>query len=229
MSPLLKNNAFSFVTLLVVVLSVFTHLFDGCKHRDTVAEKPRVDTVVKYLPQPVQTTPSIQPIVIEVKAPVATPVKYMVAGLSGREDSTELAKKYVELLQKYYKLVATHVDTTTYHNTIALKDSSGHSVGEVSLPQQVAENKLLPFQAQYKLSFPERTITIREPYIPRNQVFAGVGIGTGHMGYPTTYLSGAFKNKQDFLYQVDAGILTCAPYTKMYKASVLAPIRLRKR
>jgi hypothetical protein len=227
MSPLLKNNAFSFVTLVIVVLSVFTNLFDGCKHKDTAAT-PKTDTVIRIVSQPVQTTPTIQPVIIEVKAPAQVPVKYIVAGLSGKEDSSELAKKYEALVEKYYKLVASHVDTTIYHNTIALKDSNGTEVGEVKLPQQVTENKLLPFQAQYKLRFPERTITVREPYLPRNMVFAGLGIGTGHMGYPTTYLSGAFKNKRDFIYQVDAGILTCAPYTKMYKASVLAPIRLRK-
>jgi hypothetical protein len=158
----------------IVFFLLFSSWFKGCGKNNTEASHKDTSVVLNYTVQPTQTSPQIQPIILETKNPSSIPVQYIVSPLQGTENAEELLRKYQVLLTKYDSVLRLHIDSNRYDNRVALRDSAGHDLGEVKIPQTVTQNKLLPFQAQYTLKFPSTTKTILEP--EHNQLWAGIGL-----------------------------------------------------
>lgn len=159
------------------------------------------DTVhsIQYVQQPPVIIPQYIPIKDGVQAPTVIPQDYIASS-----DYKELLKQYQDVVNKY-------LSTTTYKDSIELKDSTGKKVGIVNLEDKISKNEITSRKPNYQLTFPHTTttITVTEPYKPKNQLYVGGGI-TGNQQSPVNgaYVGLLWKNKKDQIYSINTGILT---------------------
>jgi hypothetical protein len=172
--------------LVAAVLLIF--YFQGCFDRFGNTPPPTRDTVVTQIPQPIVIMPPYTPQQSgNTVFPINIPSNY-----NPSQDIVRLTEQYNELVKQFLAV-------KTYKDSIQLKDTAGNRVGVVDLTQIVSENELKSTQPTYQLSFPHTTITIREPYVPRNQVFIGGGVGAS-LNKPSlnqAELGLLLKNKRD--------------------------------
>ncbi len=198
MKEFLTKNFLGILGFILLLIIIFHDNFKGFRDRWQGREPARIDTVsdrtvqvqqpqIIVVPMPGNQVSSTQPIII--------PPQYQ-----PNTDIKELTRQYEEILKK-------HLAVNRYKDSIELKDTAGNKVGIVNLNQTVSENELKEIAPDYTLNFPTRTITLQQPYKPRNQVFYGGGL-TGNTSQP---LDGAligiqFKNKQDNIFGAHIGI-----------------------
>lgn len=212
MKEFLNKN---FLGIIVIILAVLLY-FQRCNNDAVGPQKP--DTVLiktEYIPQPPVIIPSYIPAPTSTRPTIIIPPSY------------NPSKDYESLLKQYKELVDKHLETKTYNDSIQLQDSTGAKVGVVNLKDVVSENEIKSREPSYQLSFPRTTITIREPYKPRNQLYLGGGI----LGTETKLVSGAkigayWKNKKDQLYGISAHKTN--NYPLIYSIEGYWKIRLRK-
>lgn len=156
----------NFAILVIAALMLMLY-FQGCFDRFTNQPQATRDTVTTQIPQPIVIMPQYQPQQAgNTVFPINIPAQYNPSG-----DIQKLTEQYNDLVKKF-------LASKTYKDSIELKDTAGLKVGIVNLTQGVSENELKYTQPSYQLSFPKTTITIREPYVPRNQVFIGGGLSS---------------------------------------------------
>lgn len=191
----IKTNWIALIAILLFIWIMFKP--SGCG--PNLPWEKKYDTISKetvYVPQPPVQIPVYVPMQSgSTSYPVVIPQQYQPSA-----DITKLTEQYNELVKQF-------LATRTYKDSIQLKDSSGKRVGVVNLKDVVSENEIKSREPDYQLSFPQTTITIKEPYVPNNQVYIGGGI-TGSIASP---LNGAnvglmFKNKKDRVFGATAGI-----------------------
>lgn len=193
----IKTN---FLSLLVLALFLFI-LFrpSGCGGNDDLKEKRDTVIIREYYHQPVVNIPPYIPVESKpVSYPVVIPPSYNPSG-----DIAKLTEQYNNLLKEYLAV-------RSYQDSVVLKDTSGNRVGVVNLNDEISENKFKSRQPSYQLSFPSTTttITIREPYVPRNQIYAGFGISGNQISLVDgAYVGLMFKNKKDRVFGASAGVL----------------------
>jgi hypothetical protein len=184
----------NFKYLLVAALFLMLY-FQGCFDRFVDTQKPTRDTstTTTQVPQPIIIMPPYTPTQTgSTVFPITIPGQY-----TPSQDVAKLTEQYNELVKQFLAV-------KTYKDSIQLKDTAGNRVGVVDLTQIVSENQLKSTQPSYKLNFPHTTttITIKEPYKIRNQVFIGGGVGTR---LNTNLISEAelglmFKNKKENMF-----------------------------
>jgi hypothetical protein len=162
----------------------------------------KADTSVKsntvYVPQAPIQIPVYIPIRERVQAPTNIPPDY------------NASADYKELLKQYQDIVNRYLSTTTYKDSVILKDSAGKQVGVVNLEDKISKNEIISRKPDYQLTFPvtTNTITITQPYKPRNQIYLGGGLtGTQLSPVDGAYLGFLWKNKRDQIYGLNAGII----------------------
>jgi len=198
----------------VIVLAVLLY-FQRCNNDATGPQKPDTIYSVQQIPQPPVYIPQYIPIPQSTQTPVIIPQNY------------QPAKELQALIKQYEDLVKKHIAVKTYQDSIELRDTAGTKVGIVNLKDVVSENEIKSRTPNYQLSFPKTTITIREPYKPRNQLYIGGGI----LGTETNLVSGAkiggyWKNKRDQLY--GASVQKTNNYPLIYSLEGYWKIRLKK-
>lgn len=217
----IQTNWLSLIILALVIFLFFSRNPFGCNP----PEKPKIDTVTttktEYIPQPTQYIPVYIPSQTGSQPPIVIPPNYQPS-----RDYEALIKQYNELVQKYLAV-------NSYKDSIKLKDSSGVDVGTVNLQDVISENAIKSRDVNYKLKFPvttiTNTITIREPYVPRNQLYVGGGL-TGTTSMPVNGAAAEiwWKNKKDQMYGVDIGAMSIGGKIQpVYGIKTLWKIKLR--
>lgn len=193
----IKNNWISILLLLVFLWVMFKP--SGCGPDLPWEKQPTRDTVTStvYVPQP--------PVYIDRYTPIQSgATSYPVIIPDSRQPATDITA----LTKQYNELIREFLASRTYRDSIQLKDTSGRRVGVVNLVDVVSENKIQSREPNYQLSFPHTTttITIREPYQPRNQLFIGGGL-TGNTVSPVNGVNIGllYKTKRDRIFNVTAG------------------------
>lgn len=194
----LKNNALGILALVLFLWVIFKP--SGCGPNLPWENKPTIDTATKtvYITQPVQFIPTYTPQQTgSTSYPVIIPGNYQASG-----ELAALTKQYNELVKEF-------LATRTYKDTIQLKDTAGNRVGVVNLNDVVSENQIKSRTPDYQLSFPHTTttITIREPYVPKRQLYTGGGL-TGNLVVPVNGVNAGllYKTKKDRIYNITAGL-----------------------
>lgn len=205
----------NFMGIVVLILATIIYLQRG-NNDASGTQKPDTTSRTVYITQPPVYIPMYVPTPSNSQIPIIIPPNYQPSG-----DSQKLLEQYKELVNKF-------LTQNTYKDSIELKDTTGAKVGVVNLEDVVSENVIKSRKPSYQLSFPETTITIREPYKPRNQLYAGGGL----LGNQTQLINGAkagifFKNKKDQLYGTEIQKQIGVPVT--YNISSYWKIRFGKK
>lgn len=193
----IKNNILNIAVLIILAIL----LLERCNDKKVEVVQPKADTskpVIVYVQQPPQQVPQYQPIIFESKQPTYIPQQYQPVNYN----DAALVKQVQELTNKLLEL-------NTVKDSIQLKDSAGQRVGVVNLTDVVSENKIKSRDVDYRLQFPHSytTITIKEAYKPRSQLYAGFGVTGSQTSLIQAFEAGLmYKNKRDQLYGVKAGI-----------------------
>lgn len=110
---------------------------------------------------------------------------------------------YKGILRQYEKLLAEHYATNVSRDTLRLD-----SLGQVYLTDSVRANNLLSRKYNYKLTIPEKTITITKTLPPRRQLYTGIEISSqAPFTTPEDIKLGfLYKTKKDQQLGVSAGI-----------------------
>lgn len=195
----LKTNWISILVLVLFLWVIFKPsgcgpVIGGKSGNDTI----RVETKTEQVPQP--------PVYIPMYIPQQTgATNYPVVIPQNYQPSGELAS----LTKQYNELVKEYLATRTYKDSIQLKDTAGNKVGVVNLNDVVSENQIKSREPSYQLNFPHTTttITIREPYKPKGQLYIGGGI-QGNTTLPVNGINAGllYKTKKDRIFNVTAGI-----------------------
>lgn len=182
----IKNNL-QFILILALFAIIFLQRAGDSKPVDA---KPIVITVVdsswKERQQPIiNVTPSITNKIPASQGPKGTDTMY----LPSPEDS---------ILRIQYKALRDSLLASNIYNQTLKYDSSS-----ITLTDTVHNNKLTGRSYSFHLKYPEvtKTITIKEPYKPVNQVYFGGGL----LVTPPILLNGVkagiiYKNKKDQIY-----------------------------
>lgn len=181
----------------------------------------RVETKTEYVPQP----PVYVPTYVPVQSGSTSYPVYIPADKQASTNLEALTKQYNELVKEY-------LATRKYKDSVVLKDSLGTRVGVVNLNDEVSENKITSRSPDYKLNFPHTTttITLKEPYVPNNQVYIGGGI-TGNTTTPATgiYAGLMFKNKKDRVFGGTVGFQNYnGVFREQFSINTYWKIRLKK-
>lgn len=200
----------------IVVLILVAIIFFQRENNDAIGNQ-RPDTASKtiYITQPTVFIPQYTPIPSQSQIPIIIPQSYKPS------DNLEvLLKQYKELVEKF-------LTQKTYKDSIELKDTAGKKVGVVNLEDIVSENEIKSRKPSYQLEFPITTITIREPYKFKNQVYLGGGI----LGSENQLITGAktgiyLKNKKDQLYGIS--IHKTTKYPVIFSLEAYWKLKLKK-
>ncbi len=189
----------NFLGIIVIILLIILYL-QRCTGTPEGVETTSVDTVVKYVPQPPVYIPQYIPVPETTHIITQLPPKYLP---SPHIDT--LTAQYEHLAKKYLEI-------KTYRDSIELKDSAGNKVGVVNLRDVVSENSIQSRSPDYQLTFPQTTITIRDPIKPRSQLYIGGGV----LGSKSNLVIGAksglyLKNKKDQLYGASVNVIPNLP------------------
>lgn len=205
----------NFMGIIVLVLAAIIYLQRG-NNDATGTQKPDTTTKTVYITQPPVYIPMYVPAPSNSQTPIIIPPNYKPS-----EDSQKLLEQYKELVNKF-------LTQNTYKDSIELKDTAGNKVGIVNLEDVVSENVIKSRKPSYQLNLPHTTITIREPYKLKNQVYIGGGV----LGNQNQLISGAkagifLKNKKDQLYGVEIQKQIGVPIT--YSTAMYWKLRLGKK
>lgn len=209
----------NFIGIIVIVLLIIIYL-QRCGN--DASSIPVPDTTTKTNTVYIQQSPVIVPQYIPVpgnsQAPIVLPQNY------------QPSQNLEALIKQYNDLATRFLTINTYKDSIELKDSLGKKVGIVNLEDVVYENEIKSRKPSYQLKFPHTTttITIKEPYKLKNQVFIGGGV----LGTQNSLVKGGkvgvyLKNKKDQLYGISAHKVT--NYPVIYSAELYWKIRLGKK
>jgi len=111
---------------------------------------------------------------------------------------------YEGLLKQYMELGNLHFAQNMFFDTVKI-DTNGYVV----VKDTVSKNLIYGRSFEYSIKYPEKTmtITIKEPYKPRNQVYIGGGISADKtFGFGSVDAGILFKNKKDQIYGIKAGV-----------------------
>lgn len=205
----------NFLGVIVIILGIILY-FQRCDNEAVGIQKPDTITNTVYIPQPPVYIPQYVPVPSKTQPPIIIPPNYKPS-----EDSQKLLEQYKELVNKF-------LTQNTYKDSIELKDTAGRKVGIVNLEDVVSENVIKSRKPSYQLTFPQTTITIREPYKLKNQVYVGGGV----LGNQNQLISGVkagifLKNKRDQLYGIEVQKQSGVPIT--YSAAMYWKLRLGKK
>lgn len=173
------------------------------KDGPTIVPQPVITRDTVYITHS-GTTPVYTPVVVTTTPAKTVPTFYL-------PDTT-----YKGVLRQYQELVDRYLATTTYRDTVRLD-----SVGYVALQDTVSQNRLLHRATTYSYHVPVTTVTIREPYVPRTQLYYGFTLsGPAYPlpGFNTAQLGVLLKNKRDNVlgaaagYQLHTGVVASISY-----------------
>ena len=154
------------------------------------------------------TVRTVDTVFIPVKGEVVTKprkidsIPYPVEKLVIPADYDSLKNQHIELALKHYQINVS-LDTVYLVDT-----ATKQSYGKVIILDSVEQNELRSHRFKYELTIPRitETVTIKEPYKPRAQLYVGGGI-TGKQTSPVegAHVGLMFKNKKDQVYGVQVG------------------------
>jgi len=201
MKEYVKYSLPSFVLMILMAIG-FILFSRGCfQAANTEEVKPTVIVTrdTQYIQQPPVTIPQYQPIIIETKAPAVIPQQYQPSN-----NQEVLLKQYQDLVEKF-------LTSHRYKDSIVLKDSALREVGIVRLDDIVSENEIKSRAPSYALKFPviTNTVTITQPYLPRNQWFVGGALNGNKLNLVDVFKAGVLiKNKKDQIFSINGTIST---------------------
>lgn len=173
----LKDNIFSIAIVILLLILVFSKPGDGIPEQPKIERDTvwiKFDSIVYQQPQIIET--------IERENHYYIP------------DST-----YEGLLMQFEKIVQKYIAVNVHSDTLKIDD-----IGYVHVRDSVTENKIKWRDYNYSLNYPETTVTIREPYVPKNQFYFGGGLQTGPVDAVKAGL--LFKNKRDAIIKGSVGL-----------------------
>lgn len=173
---------------LIIILFVWLTFRGGKSVNPGVPTIDTVITVVHHYHDSTITT-TLQPTNVTVTKLI--PTKYI-------PDST-----YEGLKKQYMDRLDSFLATVTYSDTLKID-----SIGYVRIQDTVSMNRNIGRSYNYKIDQPEKvtTITIREPYKPKNQFYLGGGTGITTQGsIDQLNLGLMFKNKRDRVIGLSGG------------------------
>lgn len=187
---------------LAAAILILVFYFQGCFKRFE-PQQPTVhsDTTHTQQVQPIVIMPQYTPQQAgNTSFPIILPPNAQ--GMIPASTIAALTQQVILLNQRIDSLGKEYYATRTYKDSIQLKDTAGKRVGVVNLEQGVTENRLKYTQPSYQLSFPLTTIhtTITQPYQPKRQIYAGVGIQTSSFTLQTLQqvkLGLLYKDRRD--------------------------------
>lgn len=203
----------NFTSLIIIGLFIFIIFRDcgGKRDNDLVPKRDTVESVVYHIYK--DTVVSQPKITLNIPATKADIPGVMMASAG-----------YEKLLKQYDSLLNLHYSRNIQEDSLRID-----SFGYVKTKDQVYGNKIITRDWITDLKIPERTttITIHEPYKPKNQVY----IGGGLMGNETNILRGVkggfmIKNKKDQLYGFNASHIF--KYGNVYELSYYMKLKLGK-
>ena len=102
---------------------------------------------------------------------------------------------YVELGDKYFS-------RNVYEDSLKID-----SLGYVNVKDTVVANKILGRSYTYNLKYPivTNTITIKEPYVPKRQLYLGGGIAITPM-FHSVEVGAIYKDRSDEMYGLKVGV-----------------------
>lgn len=107
---------------------------------------------------------------------------------------------YKGLLRQYQQMLSTLLAKNAVHDTLSLKDSSGRAFAQINLEDTVSGNRISSRKWNYHYSLPHTTITIKEPYQPRIQLYYGMSVSSPlypALGIQQFSVGLLLKNKKD--------------------------------
>ena len=181
----LKDNIYALVILALVLII----LFQKCGNSPENTEKPKIDTVIKY---------------IEIHDTVKGKTKFV----KGDTDTLWIDSliyipdtSYPKLLQQYKELGYKYFTTNIFKSEFSLGE-----YGKATVTDSINHNKLIGSSMSYSIKVPEKTITITKPEDPKRQVYVGFGaFGNKTNFVDGVYVAGMYKDKQDRLTGVSVG------------------------
>lgn len=106
---------------------------------------------------------------------------------------------YEGLLKQFHKIVSEYTMKNVHSDTLKIED-----IGYVHVLDTVSENEIKDRRYSYFFEYPEVETTITLPYVPRNQLYMGGGILTGHVD--AAMFGILFKNKKDNIFKASIGV-----------------------
>lgn len=197
---LLRKNAisssFPYLVIFVLLGIVFLQRCGGGK---TSLPKPKIDTVIVKDTQYI----AVRDTIYSKPKPSAPPVidTTWKDSLRLKDSSYEyLFGRYMELGDKYYS-------RHTFKQTFKID-----SIGTATILDTVVSNNIVGRSFSYDIKYPvvteTTTITIREPYIPKRQLYIGGTI----WGNPQSVVSAGsvgvlYKDRKDRMFGVNVGVM----------------------
>lgn len=185
----IQKNFLSLLTLFVLAIFFFAFM-RGCfapKQLPAITTIERDTVWGQYTsPTPIQT----QPIVIATQPPTL-PQTNTIREIIYRNDTAAIK----DILTRYFS-------ESNYSNTLKID-----TIGTVTVIDTISQNSIKGRSYTYNLKYPviTNTITIKEPYQPRNQLYAGFEVGGNKSQLINNFGAGLLlKNKKDNIFKLNA-------------------------
>lgn len=192
------SQLFSFQNVLITVL-VAIILFQRCGGDKPVVPQPKIDTVrvvdTQYIPKTDTIYGKPKP-----SAPPVIDTTWRDSLKLKDSSYAYLFNRYLELGDKYY---SRHMFKQTFNID---------SIGTATVLDTVVSNNIVGRSLSYDLKYPviteTTTITIREPYIPKRQLYTGLTIH----GNQSSFINGAsgnllYKDRKDRMFAGSVGVI----------------------
>lgn len=199
-------------TILIVGILMLIFYFQGCfdKFKPGVPTITHDTTVIVHEYQSAPYTPTTINVL---------PPKPDIINLPEYQADTSSLQN---LRRQFDALVLKLTQQNIYNDTLKVD-----SLGWVNVKDTISENKLVKRSYNFNIKEHLVTTTITQPYIPRNQVFIGFGIGSNlnAKNFRDVELGLLFKNKKDYILGV-AGTYGIADNSPGVKFSLFKKIKL---
>lgn len=189
---------FNFQSLIIVVLVLILFL-QRCGGNVPPIPKPRIDTIKVIDTQYISKRDTIY----GKPKPSAPPV----IDTTWRDSLKLKDSSYAYLFDRYLELGDKYYSRHTFKQTFNID-----SIGTATVLDTVVSNNIVGRSLSYDLKYPviteTTTITIREPYVPKRQLYTGITIH----GTQNAFINGAsgnilYKDRKDRMFAGSVGVI----------------------
>ena len=185
-------NFFKNLPYLIIVVLFGIIMLQRCGTKPTPAEKPKIDTIVRIDTLYLHDTIQGKPVLV-----------YSKPEIKWRDSIQYVADtSYKGLLAQYDALGDKYFSRNIYKTPFKLG-----SYGDAVVTDTIVANKIMGNNITYNIKVPviTNTITINNPYKPKNQVYFGGGINGSQSSLVNSVELGLLlKNKKDQIFGVKA-------------------------
>lgn len=176
---LINQNDIGYLVLIAILSIVI--FFQKCGGKSYIPPAPKIDTVIHY---------------VEIHDTVKGKTKYIKSkpdtlwmdSLVYRPDTS-----YYKLLDQYKALGNKHFSTNIFKSEFSLGE-----YGKATVTDTINHNQLISSGLSYKITIPEKTITIEKQAPAKRQLYIGAGTyGSRQNIIDGVYVGGLYKDRKD--------------------------------